>query len=154
MVMFSHSVAARVKMRSDSYQNVGSTRSTRVPPYVAGDHQHSKGRCKGRVLCCPAIPVPCDRLTVSSFDHAILGNAPFCRHLEAARPRFDTSLIWPILYFPHMIQGRSQPSPRKAICLRRRADHHELRDIAALSEGLLGSRKRRLWTRIANYTNT
>ena len=22
-------------------------------------------------------------------------------HLEAARPRFDTALIWHILYFPH-----------------------------------------------------
>jgi hypothetical protein len=45
-----------------------------------------------------------------------------------------------------MIQGMSQPSPREAICLWRRADHHQLRDMAALSEGLLGSRKRRLWT--------
>src|SRR6266446_5447208 len=32
MVTFSHSVAASVKMRSDSYQNVGSAGSTRLPP--------------------------------------------------------------------------------------------------------------------------
>ena len=31
----------------------------------------------------------------------IFGNAPFCCHLEVVRPRFDTSLIWHILYFPH-----------------------------------------------------
>src|SRR5215831_8525324 len=31
----------------------------------------------------------------------IIGNAPFCCHLETARPYFDTSLIWHILYFPH-----------------------------------------------------
>ena len=32
MVTFSHSVAASVKIRSDSYQKCGSTESTMVPP--------------------------------------------------------------------------------------------------------------------------
>ena len=72
----------------------------------------------------------------------------FCGNFKAARPRFDTPLIWRSLYSSGThnaaqcwpTQRIPQLSPCAVLLLWRRACHHQLRDVAAhyCSQALAG----------------